>query len=131
MNNVLNVQALAEMGARVAFLAVGRYALAVRFRVRAPAVECRVPTWSGVGDLLEEPGEVLLVAECEQGPYLRWFFLRGPATVVPDPDWEGLLPPVPGRVSPDDLYHLLRILPKRIELIDEQRGWGYRETVDL
>lgn len=131
MNNMPNVQTLAAMGARVAVLSVGRYALPVRFRIREPVVECRVPTWSSVGDLLEEPGEVMLVAVGETGPDMRWLFIRGPATVVPDPDWDGLEPPTFDGVGPDDLYQLLRIEPKRLELIDEQRGWGVRETVDL
>ncbi|HWI65135.1 MAG TPA: hypothetical protein VNT75_25175 [Symbiobacteriaceae bacterium] len=131
MNNVLNTQMLATMGDGIAILGVGRYALAVRFRVRGSAVECRVPTWSGVGDLLEEPTEVTLVAVGEAGPFMRWLFLRGPAALVPDPDWEGLQPPVSGRVSPDDLYQVVRIEPRRMELIDEERGWGFRETVDL
>lgn len=131
MNDSLDTQALVAMGVQVAVLSAGRYALPVRFRVRGPLVECRIPTWSGVGDLLGESGEVTLVALVETGPDLRWVFLRGPATVVPDPDWVGLLPARPGRVRPDALYQLLRIHPNRIERADEQRGWGFRETIDL
>lgn len=131
MNTVLNMQTLAAIGARAAVLSVGQYALPVFFRIRESAVECRVPTWTGIGDLLEEHGEVLLVIVTETGPCLRWFFLRGPAAPVADPDWEGLQPPAAGRVSANDLYLLLRITPKRMELIDEQHGWGYRETADL
>jgi len=131
MNTVLNTQTLEAMGTRVTILGDGRYALPVPFRVRGTVVECRVPTWSGVGDLLEEPGEVTLVAADETGPYLRWLFIRGQATVVADPDWEGLQPPALDRIGPDDLFQLVRIAPRRIELIDEQLGWGCRETVDL
>jgi hypothetical protein len=129
--NSLDLKMLAAMDARFAILGVGWYALPVRFRVRGRAVECQVPTWSGVGDLLEAPGEVTLVTleESPAGP--RWFFLRGLATVVPEPDWEGFAPVASGAVGLDDLYQLLRIEPKRIELVDEQRGWGSRETVDL
>ncbi|MDF2631276.1 MAG: hypothetical protein K0R39_5107 [Symbiobacteriaceae bacterium] len=137
MENVLGRQALAAVEARVAVLSVGKYALPVRFRTKGSAVECQVPTWSGVGDLLEMPGaagpvpEVTLVAVEESEPHLRWLFIRGTATLVPDPDWEGLHTAAPGGVETRDLYQLLHIVPKRIEWADERRGWGYRETVDL
>ena len=133
MNGVLNIETLAAMGVRFAILSSHGYALPVRFRVRGAVVECRVPTWSGVGDLLEETGEVTLVAAEETGrdPCLRWLFIRGSAAVVPHPDWQGLVPPRPQRLATDDLYQLVRVEPKRIELIDEQRGWGVRETIDL
>ncbi|MGE5509585.1 MAG: hypothetical protein ACM3RP_14040 [Chitinophagales bacterium] len=131
MNHGLDLQTLAAMNASVAILGVGRYALPVRFRVKGRAVECPVPTWSGVGDLLEQPGEVTLVTIEETPSGLRWLFLRGLATVLTDPDWEGLRPPAKRPLDPSDLYHLLRIEPKRLELVDEQRGWGARETADL
>jgi hypothetical protein len=131
MDGDLNAQALAAMGAGVVVLGIGGYALPVRFRVRGTAVEVRVPAWTGVDDMLDGAGDVTLVAVSEQGPYLRWLFVRGPAVVVKDPDWEGLQPPAANWVSPDDLYRLLRIKPVRMELADEQRGWGFRETIDL
>lgn len=130
MDPVLSAETMTAMGVQAAVLGIGGYALPVRFRVRESRLECRVPTWSGVGDLLETTREVTLVAFREAGEQFQWLFIRGPAAVVPDPDWEGLQPPAAGGVSPDDLYQLVRIEPKRIERIDEQRGWGCRETVD-
>jgi hypothetical protein len=131
MLEALNTETLTAMETRFAVLSAGRYALPVRFRVRGGAVECRVPTWSGVGDLLEEAGELMLVAATETGPHLAWVFVRGSARVVPHPDWEGLQLPATGPISPDDLYQLVQIEPKRIERIDEEHGWGFRETADL
>ena len=128
MQNGLNIQRLAALDAKIALLSAGRYALPVRFRVRGAFVECQIPTWSGVGDL---PGEAALVIIEEAAPALRWLFIRGPATVVAEPDWAELHPPDSGRIALDELYQLLRITPKRMELIDEQRGWGCRETADL
>lgn len=125
------VERLVAMEARFAILGVGRYALPVGFRVRGSVVECRVPTWSGVGDLLIGQQDVTLVAVSENGPHLHWLFIRGSATVVPEPDWTGMDLPGVDRSSPDDLYQLLRVAPRRIEEIDEARGWGSRETVDL
>lgn len=135
MKNDLSTQALAALQTRVAILSVGKYALPVRFRMRGPNLECQVPVWSGVADLLDLPGadppEVTLVAVDEMEPHLRWLYIRGTATLVPDPDWEGLHTAASGGVSTGDLYQLLRVVPKRIESADERRGWGYRETVDL
>jgi hypothetical protein len=131
MNERLSAATLAAMGARVAVLNVGRYALPVPVRIREPAVECRVPTWTGVGDMLAEPGEVTLVAVRDTGAGLCWLFLRGLASVVPNPDWGDMRPPAPGGIDPDDLYQLVRVQPQRIERIDERRGWGVRETADL
>ena len=131
MSNILNTQTLRDLDAQFAILGVAGYALPVRFLVRGSVVECPVPTWSGVGDLLEKMEEVTLVAVQNSDTYLRWFFLRGTGTVIKDPDWEGLLPPQHGRGDPGDLYQLLRIEPNRMELFDEQRGWGFRETADF
>ncbi|MDW7674235.1 MAG: hypothetical protein SCK28_06850 [Bacillota bacterium] len=119
------------MGVGFAILGVTSYALPVRFRVRGQFVECGVPTWSGVGDLLEKAEKITLVAVQNYGTNLRWLFLKGAGTVVKDPDWEGIVSPQGGRVDPGDLYQLLRIEPKRMELFDEQLGWGFRETADF
>lgn len=131
MDERLNTERLRMLNAPFCLLCTGEYALPVRFRIHGPHVECRVPTWSGVGDRLPEKPEVTLVAVAEPGPNLRWLFIRGQATLVPDPDWQGLEPTDRTGIAPEDLYQILRIRPRRIELIDEQRGWGYRETADL
>lgn len=131
MSNILNTQALESMGAQFVILGVDDYALPVRFRVRGAFVECRVPIWSGVSDSFDKKRVVTLVAIQNSEPYLRWLFLRGEGSIVKDPDWEGLVPLQPGRVDPEDLYWLVRIVPKRMELFDEQRGWGFRETTDF
>jgi hypothetical protein len=128
----LCAESLARSGAPYAVLSAGRYALPVRFRVREGAIECPVPAWT---DLADDPAppEVTLVAVTEEDGHLRWLFVRGVAQPVPDPDWTGLELPTSGgaRIDRHDLYQLLRIVPTRIERLDEARGWGYRETVDL
>ncbi len=48
-----------------------------------------------------------------------------------DPDLEGLRLPGSDQANRADLYEVVRVEPVRIELVDERRGWGYRETVDL
>ena len=53
------------------------------------------------------------------------------ASLVTDPDLEGLRLPGSDQANRADLYEVVRVEPVRIELVDERRGWGYRETVDL
>ena len=127
----LSLQALAELDVLWAVLGVGGYALPVRFRVESRAVACRVPSWSGVADLLEQAeADATLVAAVESGPFLRWLYVRGRASRVSQPNWGGLALPGCERISPDDLYQMVRLEPSRLELVDEERGWGVRETCD-
>ncbi len=131
MLNQPDMQTLASLGTRVAVLGVGRYALPVRFRTHGEGIDCLLPNWSGVADLLDEVREVTLVAVGDSTQDLTWLFIRGTAAVLPAQGWEGLSPPAPRLLDPSDLYQLVRITPRRIELVDERRGWGWRETTDL
>ena len=131
MENVLSAQVLASMNARFAVLNFGHYALPVHFRVRGPVVDCQVPIWAGSSELLKTRADVTLVVAQEAGPDLLWLFARGSAALQPDPDWEGFSDLRNDRARLNDLYELVRIDPKRLELFDERRGWGFRETVDL
>jgi hypothetical protein len=131
MSDILTAETLNALGIRYAVLGVRGYALPVRFRVRGAFVECGVPTWSGIGELPEKAEQVTLTAVTSSGDDLYWLFIRGPGYVINDPDWEGLVPYERSLVDPGDLYRLLQIEPLRIELFDEKRGWGYRETADL
>ncbi|NLB41477.1 MAG: hypothetical protein GX815_04320 [Clostridiales bacterium] len=131
MSYILNTQILETLGTRYATLGVNGYALPVRFRVNGLIVECSVPTWSEVGELLEKVEEVTLVAIKNSETDLSWVFLRGTASLVENQDWEGLVPSERNLVDTEDLYQLLLIYPRRIELFDEQRGWGYRDTADF
>jgi len=60
---------------------------------------------------------------------LGW--LQGIARPVPAPDWAGLLPTWTSATPPDALYLVVRVTPQRIDLFDEGRGWGARETLEL
>ncbi len=131
MSNIFDTDLLKFMGAQFVILGLADYALPVRFRVRGTIVECQVPTWSGVSDLIEKKKEVTLVAVQFFETNLCWLFLRGEGSIIKNPDWEGFVPLQSSWVEPDDLYLLLRIVPKRIEIFDEQRGWGFRETTDF
>jgi hypothetical protein len=65
-------------------------------------------------------------------PALRWLQIRGTARRVERPNWAGLLlEGAPASTLPQELYLVVQVVPKRIDLLDESRGWGVRETLDL
>jgi len=47
---------------------------------------------------------------------MRWLQYRGTAHIAD---------------STDERYATIHIVPERIDLIDEDRGWGVRETLDI
>jgi hypothetical protein len=63
---------------------------------------------------------------------LRWLQYRGSAQPIAAPEWSSLLPEgMSNARAAEERYVAVRIKPARIDLIDETRGWGARETLDL
>lgn len=73
---------------------------------------------------------MLLIVQASSGAGLRWVQLRGHSQPTKAPDWSGLLPRWVSTLQPDDLYLVVRVIPVRIDLIDEDLGWGVQETVE-
>jgi nitroimidazol reductase NimA-like FMN-containing flavoprotein (pyridoxamine 5'-phosphate oxidase superfamily) len=114
------------------------WAMPVRYRNHGLEVDCLLPRWADVAYHLEQDPRVMLVIldtrETSEvwPPALRWLQVRGTARPVEGPDWAGLLPEdTHTSVPPDSLYLVVRVTPERIDLLDESRGWGVRETLDL
>ncbi|MEJ2736287.1 MAG: hypothetical protein P8189_22425 [Anaerolineae bacterium] len=97
---------------------------------RRLAVDCLVPRWADVAHSLSEKAGVLFIVQASSGAGLRWAQLRGTATPVEAPDWAALLPRWVSTVQPDQLYLVVRVAPSRIDLIDEDLGWGVQETLE-
>jgi len=132
MSTILSTKILEALGTQQAVLSVAGYSLPVRFRVWGLTVECSVPVWSGVSELLEKTKEVTLVFLKNSESSLSWIFLRGTGNILKNnKNWENLIPSERCLVDPGDLYQLLQIYPQRMELYDEHQGWGYRETADF
>jgi hypothetical protein len=93
-------------------------------------VDCLVPRWSDVAHYLSQNARVLLIVQAPSGAGLRWAQIRGTASPVEAPDWARLLPHWVSGVQPDDLYLVVRVAPSRIDLIDEDLGWGVQETLE-
>jgi hypothetical protein len=93
-------------------------------------VDCLVPRWTDLAQYLSEKPRVLLIIQAPSGTGLRWARIRGTASPVEAPDWAGFLPRWVSTVQPDQLYVVIRVAPDRIDLIDEEVGWGIQETLE-
>ena len=93
-------------------------------------MDCLVPRWADAAPRLSEKAKVLLIVQAPSGAGLRWAQIRGTASPVEAPDWARLLPRWVSRMQPADLYLVVRVAPRRIDLIDEDVGWGVQETLE-
>jgi hypothetical protein len=110
----------------------GAAAAPVRYRSRGLVIDCLLPAWSDAAVLLEAAAPVELVVVLAEWPALCWLQVQGEAVPVEAPDWTGLLPAeTEYEMAPADLYRVVRLTPKRIDRVDEARGWGHRETLDI
>jgi len=64
------------------------------------------------------------------GRWLRWLQIEGAGEAIASPNWAALLPGWASAAQPDALCLALRVTPTRLDLFDETRGWGARETVE-
>jgi hypothetical protein len=118
--------------------AQGAWAMPVRYHSRGLEVDCLVPRWADVAYHLEQDPRacpehsrrVMLVIPAANGNGLRWLQYQGTARPVAAPDWAELLPGWMSTAPPDELYLVIRMTPQRIDLFDESRGWGVRETLE-
>lgn len=115
----------------------GMWAIPVWYRSTSgtsgnPALEidCLVPRWSDVAHHLTQVPKVVLIIQTTSGAGLRWLQVQGIARPVEVPDWTRLLPRWVSKVQPDGLYQVVRVNPSRIDLIDDELGWGIQETLE-
>ena len=93
-------------------------------------VDCLVPHWADIAHQLTRSSRVVLIIQASPGAGLRWLQIQGEARPVEAPNWPGLLPHWISSVHPDGLYLVVRVTPSRIDLIDEDLGWGVQETLE-
>jgi len=89
-----------------------------------------VPRWADVAHHLSKDARVLFIVQAPSGAGLRWVQIRGAVSPVETPDWAALLPRWVSTTEPDALYLVVRLMPIRIDLIDEDLGWGMQETLE-
>jgi hypothetical protein len=97
---------------------------------RTLEVDCLIPRWADIAHHLAEAAEVLLIVQASSGAGLRWLQIQGTTQAVETPDWTRLLPRWASKVRPDSLYLVVRVTPSRIDLVDEDLGWGVQETLE-
>ena len=89
-----------------------------------------MPRWADVAHHLSQNARVLFIVQAPSGAGLRWVQIRGAASPVETPKWASLLPRWVSMAEPDALYLVVRVTPSRIDLIDEDVGWGMQETLE-
>lgn len=73
---------------------------------------------------------MVLIIQASSGAGLRWVQVRGTAHPNDAPDWARLLPRWISTLQPAALYQVVRVTPNRIDLVDEDLGWGVQETLE-
>jgi hypothetical protein len=108
----------------------GAAPLPVRYRSRHLLIECLVPRWAELVAVLPlQPSTMLTIpAPCDVG---RWLQCQGDAQIAAAPDWSGLLPAGSAQHQAHAHYLVVELQPSRLDLFDQRRGWGARETLDL
>ncbi len=108
------------------------WVLPVQYRHQGLAIECLLPRWAELISYLDRDPEVLLIVwGGETVGTSRWLEYWGRATLQEVIDWTVWTLSPEEREQPHTRYAVLHITPRRIDLIDESRGWGFRETLDL
>ena len=92
---------------------------------------CLLPRWSDVLYYLEQDPHVMVIILDTQSKALRWLQYRGWARAIQPKDLEQVLPGGTPYMPPDDRYVAIQVIAEQIDLIDENHGWGARETLDL
>jgi hypothetical protein len=93
-------------------------------------VECLIPRWADISHQLTQEAMVIMIVQASPGSGLRWLQIQGNARPVEAPDWSRLLPRWVSTLQPDALYLVVRVTPNRIDLIDEDLGWGVQESLE-
>ncbi len=113
----------------------GICAMPVRYRVENLELDCLVPRWADIVYHLERnPGATLIVVSTFPSPVddrLSWLQYKGNGWPVAAPNWRGLLPDRASEAQAADLYAVIHLVPERIDLLDESKGWGARETLEM
>ena len=107
---------------------VGVWAMPALCVNRDLIVECLLPGWADVGYFIEQDPRVLLIIYDSN---VRWMQYSGTARLMPAQEWGGLLSAAGPGVRLDDRYVAISVMPQRIDLFDESKGWGARETLDF
>jgi hypothetical protein len=94
----------------------GAWAVPAPYENKGLELICRLPRWSDAFYHIEQEPRVMAIVMDSRATTLRWMQYHGVARITD---------------ATDDRYVTILITPQHIDLIDESRGWGARETLDL
>jgi len=111
----------------------GAWATVVAYRNDGLAVDCLLPRWTDVAYYVEQDPRVLLLVpdSVASASGLRWLEYAGTAEILAAPDWSKWQSLERFKASLSSLCFVVRIRPRRMDLIDESREWGARETLEV
>ncbi len=92
---------------------------------------CLLPRWSDVLYHLEQDPQVMVIIQDSQSRALRWLQYIGRAQVIGPEELEQVSTNRRLNMRADERYVAISIVAEHIDLIDENHGWGARETLDL
>jgi hypothetical protein len=94
----------------------GAWAAPAQYENQGLELHCRLPRWSDVIFHIEQEPSVMAIVMHTQPTLYCWLQYRGAAYITD---------------AIDDRYVVVHIAPEHIDLIDESRGYGARETLDV
>lgn len=109
----------------------GVRAMPVRYRNSGLTLYCLVPRWADIEFYIEQNPDVLILVSFNSVDALRWIQYSGKAGFDPAAGWKQFSLPGTMEMHRHDLYKVIRVEPKRIDYINEEKGWGARETLEL
>lgn len=106
----------------------GVYALPVRYHSNGLAISCLLPRWSDAAYYVEQPLPIVLVVpDTRDGTC--WLHYAGEAITVVEAD-SSFLPQAGLHAFQPERYQVAQLMPRRIDLIDQRQGWGWRQTFE-
>lgn len=103
-------------------------ALPVRYHSDTLTVYCLIARWTDILPVLEQDSRVeLVIAQHDSDAY--WMQYRATAHVLDTPNFQ----PFAAKTIAASAFHyvVVELTPQRIDLIDQRKGWGARETLEL
>ena len=100
------------------------WAMPIRYYSQGLSLTCLIPRWADIAYHLEQNPTVLVIIPTDESCWLQYL-----ATAqLADP--QALAEILPA-MTLDARYVVAYLTPQRLDLIDERRGWGSRETLEL
>ncbi len=95
---------------------LGAWAVLAQYDNAGLILNCHLPRWSDAAFYLEQEPHVIVIILDVKSEQLQRLQYRGIAQVTD---------------STDDRFVTVHITPKRIDLVDESKGWGAFETLEM